>query len=52
MMRYTLLALISLSVLSGCAGYRPSEASCFSFQHPTRSDCTFEYLTPFVAENG
>ncbi len=51
-MRIPLFALALLAILSGCDRYRPSEASCFSFQHPTRSNCTFEHLAPFPADNG
>ncbi len=46
MLRLCMLTL-TLSTLTACAEYRPSEAKCFnSFAEVSRSNCNFELLGP------
>lgn len=42
-MRLSSLIIIIALTLGGCAGYKPSEANCFSFvsRDPDKSDCEF-----------
>lgn len=48
------LLILGLALsLSACATYRPSEAECFNgFAEVSRSNCTFELLTPIGSAGG
>jgi len=48
------LVLIGLALsLTACATYRPPEAECFNgFAEVSRSNCTFELLTPMGPAGG